>query len=123
MPYAALLDVKSWEAEYLFLESAALLSGQLAHEELLGVAAVARIAAPVFDFHHATLVPVAGDAKALAEVERIDAQLLVHHYHKVIGGLVVHQQFAVAVGDDPSCRVLDASQEGIGVGVALEVIA
>ena len=122
LAYAAFLDVEAREAEYLLLESAALLCRQLTHKELLCIAAVSRIPAQVFYLFHASLIPFAVDAQTLAEVKGVHTHLLGHDYHQVIGRLVVYQQFAIAVGDDSSRRILYASEESIRVGVSLEVL-
>ena len=119
---AAFLDVEALEAEQLFLEARELFHRELAHEELLSVGRVAGVASAVLDFCHASVVPCGVDAEALAEVESVHPHLFAHDDHDVVGGLVVDEQLAVAVGDGSACRELCPVHEGVGVCPALEVV-
>ena len=71
----------------------------------------------------ALLVEFWGDTDGAAEVERVDAPLLVHCHHDVIGRLIEDEQGVVAVKDEAAGRVEDIAAEGVGVGIPLVVIA
>ena len=120
---ASLLNVKAWKAEKLLLKTAELLCGELTHEELLCIGTIARIALQVFYLRHSPLVPIGCDAETFAKIECVDALLLVHDDHHIVGRLIVDEQFAVAVGDCASGRILNALEESVGVGALLEVLA
>ena len=120
---AVLDDVETGEEEEFLLKAGELLGGQLAHENLLRVGTVARIAVPVLDFYHSPVEPIAGDAQTFTQVERINACDFRHDNHDVVGGLVIHKQLSVAVANDTTGRELDTLQEGITIGIALEVVA
>ena len=96
----------------------------MAHEQLLCEARIAGVLAPVFNVVHALDKKLFSDAQRLAEVEGIEASaLLVHHHHNVVGGLVIHQQFAVTVGNGATRRILYLFQKRVTVGVLLIVVA
>ena len=97
----ALLDIEARKTEHLFLEYREVLVRELAHEELLRKARITGILAAVLDGFHAVVELLAGDVEALTQLQRVEAPVgLVHDDHDVVGWLVVHQQLAVAVGDD-----------------------
>ena len=119
----SLLYVEAGITEEFLAEGTELLCRQLAHEQLLCVAAIARIASRVADFIHAASVPLRCDAQGIAQVHRINALLFLHHHHYVIGRLIVHQQFAVAVDYGTTGREKDMFEESIAVGILLEILA
>ena len=111
---AALLHVKSREAEHLLLEHTELLVGELAHEELLREPRIARILRAVLDVVHALDEEFLGDAQCFAELQRVEASaLLVHDDHDVVSGLVVDEKLSIAVGDDASRGIFDFLQESV----------
>ena len=121
---AAFLHVETREAEHLLLKHAELLVRQLTHEQLLRETRVARVLRAVLDVVHALDEKFLRDAQCLTEFHGVQSSaLLVHDHHDVVGGLVVHQQFAVAVGDDAARRIFNLLQESIRVGILLVVVA
>jgi hypothetical protein len=120
---ASFLYVEARKAEKLLLETAEFLCRELAHEELLCVRAITGIAVQVFYLSHSALIPVASYIEAFTKVECVDAYLLCHDDHHVIGRLVIDEQLAVAVGDGASGRILDAFKESVRVGTNFEVLA
>ena len=118
---ASLLNVEAWKTEKLLLKAAELLSRELAHEQLLRVRTITRIAFQVFYLFHSSLVPIASYVETFAKIECVNAFLLCHDDHNVVSRLIIYKQFAVSVGDGTSCRILDAFEEGIGVGTYLKV--
>ena len=48
---------------------------------------------------------------------------LVHHYHNIIAGLVIHQQFPVTIVDYATGRIIYLLQKGIRVGTLTVVFA
>ena len=112
LPDAAPLDVEAREAVHLLLEHGELLVGELAHENLLGEARVAGVARAVLHGGHAAVELLPGDVERCAELGGVESALgLVHDHHDVVGGLVEHQQLAVAVGDDATRGEVDLLEE------------
>ena len=93
--------VKAGILEHLLLEHAEVFLCQLAHEELLGEARIARVFVAVLDGCHAAVELFACDVQRLTEIKGVQSALgFVHDHHNVVGWLVEYQQLAVAVGDD-----------------------
>ena len=111
------------EAEEFFLKKGELPRGDLAHEKLRRVARITGVLGRVFNLCHAADIEISGDADRFAEVERINAALVVHHYHNIIGRLVVDEQFAVAVENQAARGVKYFFAESVGVGILLIVVA
>ena len=120
---ASLLNVEARKAEKLLLETAELLGRELAQKDLLCIGTVAWIALAVFYLFHSSLVPFASYVEAFTKVQCINAHLLIHDDHHIIGRLVIDKQLAISVGNRTSSRILDALKESIGVGTYLEVFA
>ncbi len=111
------------EAEKFFLEKGELPRGYLAHEELRRVAGIAGVFGRVFNLCHAADIELAGDADRFAEVERVHAALVVHHYHNIIRRLVVDEQVAVAVVNQAARGIQYFFAEGVRVGILFIVVA
>jgi hypothetical protein len=123
LAYASLLYVETRIAEKFFAEGTELLGRQLAHEQLLGITAVTGIAPGVADFIHTAFVPLGSDTMGVAQIQGIYANLLLHHNHYVISRLVVHQQFAIAVGYGTTGREKDMLQKSVAIGILFEILA
>ena len=119
----ALLYVEAGVTEEFLTEGTELLCRQLAHEQLLGVAAITRITARVAYFVHTSLVPLGCYAQRIAQVHGVHTYLLLHNHHDVVGRLIEDKKFTVAVGDGTSGRKEDMLEEGVAVCVLLEVLA
>ena len=119
LPDGAPLDGKSGKLVELLLEDAALLGRELGHEHLLGVAGVAGILAAVLDVGHQLVELFAGDVQRAAEVGGVQVGHLAGDKGHVVGGLVEHQQLAVAVVDGAARRILHLVEEGVVVGILL----
>ena len=122
LPGCAFLDAETLETEQLFAEERKFLGGNLGHEQLWGVARVARIFGRVFNVGHAFDVVLLGDAYCLAKVECVDAPLVVHHNHYVIRWFVVDEQPALAVEYQSARGVLYVLAEGVGVGILFVIV-
>ncbi len=122
LPGGAFLHAEPLETEKLFAEQGELLSRNLRHEELRRIARIAGIAGRVFYLLHALDVVLAAYAHGLAKIKRVHAALVVHHYHNVVGRLVVHEYTPLAIEDKSARGVLYVFAKGVGVGVFLVVL-
>ena len=100
LPHGSLLGIEAWETEHLLLEDTEVLIGELAHEELLGIARIAGILITVFHRSHTHVELLLGNTQGLAELHRIKTVTrLIHHHHNVVRRLVIHNQLPMTIGD------------------------
>ena len=87
-------------------------------EKLLGVSGIARILIAVLDERHTFIKLLLCNADCLTEIECIKVLNLSHDDHDVVGRLVKHQQFAIAVIDDAPCREYDIVEKSVIISTA-----
>ena len=118
--YGTFLHGESAETVELLAQHGELLGGYLGHEELRRIAG---IGGPRLDFRHLPYVVFGREAHHFAELESVDAYLVVHDDHDIVRGLVVYEQAALAVENEAARGKLYVFAEGVGVGVLLVIVA
>ena len=107
------------ETKEFLLENAEIFRGNLSHEKLLGVGRVARILFVVLDDSHTFIELLFCDAQRVTEIKGVEIGDFTHNHHNVVGGLIVNQQFAITVVDNPSCWENDIIEKSIVVSTGL----
>ena len=100
LSHATLLHIETRKAEHLLLKDTKVLVAKLTDKQLLSETRVTRITVTILHDGHPTIELFLCNAQRMTELRRINPVLcLVHHHHNVIGWLVIHQQFPMAVSD------------------------
>ena len=121
---ASLLNIEAWKAIHLLLKHTELFVAQLTHEELLRKTRITGVFVSILNLDHARFKKVFGNAQGFTKLEGINPVfLLIHHHHDVVSRLVVHHEFAMAIGNDATRGIIYLFEEGVTVGILLIIIA
>ena len=121
---ASLLNIEPRKAIHLLLKHAELFVAQLTHEELLRKTRITGVFVSILNLGHARFKKVFGNAQGFTKLEGVNPVfLLIHHHHDVVSRLVVHHEFAMAIGNDATRGIIYLFEEGVTVGILLIIIA
>ena len=115
----ALHNVEAGEAVEFFLYASIVLRGEMADEYLFCVGRVVLVFRLVLHVGYTLVKLGTGNLQGVAKVYRVKGLHVLGHHHQVIGGLVIHDQLAVAVVDEPSRGVQGLLDESVAVGILL----